>query len=322
MSEARIILALLVEDDDEDAAIFCRHIGRLKGQKVDVVRASGEEEARSRLADEQFALAFIDLDLGGRGSGIDFLDRLHREKADVPAIVVTGSGDEIRAVAAMKLGAYDYVVKVNLSADLLERTIRNVRKRHSLEQERARMVEKLAALSVTDELTGLANRRHLIQELEEEVRRSERTSHLFALLVIDLDHFKWVNDRYGHQRGDEVLQHCSATLKQNVRKTDFVARYGGEEFCVILPVTAPEGARRVAEKLREAIRARPSPMPTISVGVAIWKPFSTVKDILRWADEALYRAKGTGRDSVVVYGDMARGASCEARGTDMEMGNE
>ena len=299
--EAGQIRVLLVEDDDEDAQIFCRHIRQLVRQEVAVTRADCEEDAQARIADEEFDLIFVDLNIGERGSGMTLLRYLEEQGVETPAIVVTGSGDELKAVEAMKLGAYDYLVKGNLSADLLERTIKHVRERHALERERADMVEQLAELSVTDELTGLANRRRLTQRLDEEISRAERGGHSFAVLMIDLDHFKQVNDSYGHQVGDEVLKQCAEAFEKNLRAADFVARYGGEEFCVLMPETRKEGACQAGERLREAIKALPAPVPTISVGVALWRPGLPAERVVREADEALYKAKEAGRDRTVLY---------------------
>jgi len=298
---AEQVRVLLVEDDQEDAAIFRRHMARLKHQKAGVERAGDEDEACRRLASEEFDLVFVDLNLAGGSSGIDLLTRLKRDGIDVPAIVVTGSGDETKAVQAMKCGAYDYLAKDEITPDLLERTIRNALERRALEKERQRMVEKLRELTATDELTGLANRRRLTEKLDEEIRRAERSGHLFAVLMIDLDNFKLINDRHGHQVGDEVLKQCADALRQSVRGTDFIARYGGDEFCALLLETSPVGMHRVAERLREAVAALPDPVPTISIGAAFWKPHSAAEEILKRADEALYEAKESGRDRTVVH---------------------
>ena len=303
MSEVEQIRVLLVEDDDEDAAIFRRHVDRITDYAVTLVRAADEEEAKSYLAEERPDLIFLDLNLGRGRRGLDLLDHLRQERLGVPVIVVTGTGDELKAVEVMKSGAHDYLVKEVLTADLLELAIRNAQKRQRLEEQQARLVERLEELSVTDELTSLANRRYLMQKLEEEVRRSARTGHLFSLLMIDLDHFKEVNDRYGHQTGDEVLKRCAAILREGVRGIDFVARYGGEEFCALLLETSPTGARRAAERLRRAVKALPDPVPTISIGVAFWEPSGSADDLLRRADEALYKAKEAGRDRVIVSGE-------------------
>ena len=299
MNDREEIRALLIEDDEEDTAIFGRYIGQVRSYAVTVLRAETEEEAERTLAGEVFDVIFLDLNLGGRRSGLDFLRRLNDEGVDAPIVIVTGSGDEEKAVRAMKYGASDYLVKDSLSPELLERSIRSVREKHALQQEMGRMVRKLADVSVTDELTSIANRRHLMERLREEVDRSARTGHTFALIMIDLDHFKGVNDLHGHQVGDDVLKRFASALRENFRSTDLVGRYGGEEFCVLLPYTPLADARRVAEKLRAVAKTLPEPMPTVSVGVACWEPQSTVESILHRADEALYRAKEGGRDRVV-----------------------
>ena len=301
MSTAEMIRALLVEDDDEDADILRRYMSRLADYTVAVTHVHSAEEALAAISGDGFDLVFLDMHLGG-ADGMDLLDRL-KGSCDTPVIVVTGTGDEARAVEAMKAGAYDYLGKDTLTVDLLERAVRYACRRHLLEQERARMVEKLAELSVTDELTSLANRRSLSQRLEGEAKRSARTGRPFAVLMVDLDHFKEVNDRHGHQVGDSVLQQCARTLKENVRGTDFVARYGGEEFCVVLPETSLQGAQHVAEKLREAVANLPHPVPTISVGVAVWQLQVSADELLGQADDALYHAKQRGRDRVAVHGE-------------------
>ncbi len=307
--EKRSLRVLLVEDDPEDVAIFRRYVERLETGRVVMDHVTETGEALTRLAGGGFDLLFIDLNLGGGGNGMDLLERLQQRGIDTPAIMVTGAGDETKAVCAMKAGAYDYLVKNELSAGLLRRTIRNAQRRHALERERTLMTEKLVELSITDELTGLPNRRHLMRKLEEEIARAQRTGHPFALLMIDLDHFKKVNDRHGHPTGDRVLRECADCLRQNIRRTDIAGRYGGEEFCVLLPETSGEGAHRSAEKLRRAVGALPDPAPTISVGVAVRQTHASAEAILRDADEALYEAKAAGRDCVVVHCQSQRRAA-------------
>jgi len=301
---------LVVEDDDGDAAIFLRYMEKMR-KPVSATRAATMGEAKSLLSSKEFDLVFLDLMLP-EGNGLDLLAHLSENGSDVPVVIVTGSGDETKAVEAMKAGAYDYLVKENLSTAVLEQTIRYARRRHNLEQDRQRMVEKLARLSVTDELTGVANRRAFMEKLQEELQRSERTKQPFAVLMVDMDRFKEVNDRYGHQAGDEALKRCAAALRRNVRRTDFVARYGGEEFCIILPETETVGARRVAANLRESVKQLPPPMPTVSVGVASWEPDITLDELMHRADEAMYGAKRAGRDCVAVYGSPVAGEGAPA----------
>lgn len=172
--------------------------------------------------------------------------------------------------------------------------------------EKVRVQKELERLATTDGLTGVCNRQHLLGRLASELKRAVRYGTPVSMLLMDLDYFKAVNDTQGHLCGDRVLREAAQRIAGALRGSDFVGRYGGEEFCVVLPEMAPAGARRVAEKLREAVKALPDPAPTISIGVSLWEPSSSVDDILGRADESLYRAKEAGRDRVEVYGDYDR----------------
>jgi len=166
---------------------------------------------------------------------------------------------------------------------------------------------ELERLSVTDELTGLANRRRLTVELERELRRSDRHGHTFAILMLDVDRFKKFNDTWGHPAGDVVLKRVANTLRECVRDVDTVARYGGEEFMVILPETPAAEAARVAERIRagtERDRFTPEGAKadlniTVSVGYAVFPEHAETPDALvEAADQALYRSKASGRNRV------------------------
>lgn len=166
--------------------------------------------------------------------------------------------------------------------------------------------EETEQLSITDGLTGVWNRRYLELSLSKEIERASRFNRPLSVLMIDIDRFKDVNDRYGHQRGDGVLVEVSRRVMGTIRtQIDFVARYGGEEFVVVLPETPGEGAKVVAEKIRSAVREHPfvGEGPhlgvTVSVGVAAF-PLDglTTEDLIRASDQAMYRAKRAGRDRV------------------------
>jgi diguanylate cyclase (GGDEF)-like protein len=174
---------------------------------------------------------------------------------------------------------------------------------------------RLSTLATTDELTGLANRRHFQQTFDAQIRSHLRArgSESLSLLLLDLDHFKQINDCYGHPAGDAVLALVAERLQAQLRVTDLVARYGGEEFAVILPATNRAGAAAIASKLHAAIRgtsfevAGQAMRVTVSVGISTTKSFGPDVDgiaqrLLQQADEALYRAKGEGRDRVVAAG--------------------
>ncbi len=166
---------------------------------------------------------------------------------------------------------------------------------------------ELAALSVTDALTGLANRRQLDRFLSREWRRSVRTGSCLSLLLIDADHFKAINDRFGHTRGDEVLQALATLIEGAIRRPgDLAARYGGEEFAVVLPETTVAGALVIAKAIQEQLARSQDelwpkdPRVTVSIGVASLCPTAadSIADFFTSADEALYRAKSDGRNHV------------------------
>jgi two-component system cell cycle response regulator len=166
---------------------------------------------------------------------------------------------------------------------------------------------RLEALAHTDPLTQALNRRALTQRLASELDRARRYEGVIALLMIDLDHFKRINDTYGHLVGDDVLREFAIILTSAVRSVDMVARYGGEEFVVVLPETGAEGAIAFAERIRERIEAhafrsgdRLTLRLTTSIGVATFPSsrVESVEDIFSRADAALYRAKAEGRNRV------------------------
>lgn len=169
-------------------------------------------------------------------------------------------------------------------------------------------------LAFTDYLTGLKTRGYFEQQLELEIKRSERKKTHFALLMIDIDFFKSLNDRYGHHAGDQVLREISFILMRDMREVDTVARYGGEEFVIILPETEVSGATLVAERLRRSVdqakffAGTPSAVErlTISIGIAIFDQDAQFRrELVENADAALYHAKSHGRNSVVLYRDIA-----------------
>jgi two-component system cell cycle response regulator len=166
---------------------------------------------------------------------------------------------------------------------------------------------RLEALAHTDPLTDALNRRALTERLNAELERARRYDSMVTLLMIDIDHFKRINDTYGHLVGDDVLMALAALLQHEVRSVDLVARYGGEEFVIVLPETREEGAVAFAERIRERIEAHPFSLddgPTLtvtaSIGVATFPAprVATVEDLLMRADQALYRAKAEGRNRV------------------------
>lgn len=181
--------------------------------------------------------------------------------------------------------------------------------------------EGLLRFAFTDYLTGLRTRGYFEQQLELEFKRVERRRQKFAVLMIDIDHFKQLNDTYGHHVGDQVLRDISSILMKDMREVDTVARYGGEEFVIILPETTETGAVYVAQRLRRAVEqakffaGSPNAIQhlTISIGVAVFDTDAQFKrDLIEFADAALYAAKREGRNRVVCYSELAKREKQEA----------
>jgi len=173
--------------------------------------------------------------------------------------------------------------------------------------------EGLLRFAFTDYLTGLRTRGYFEQQLELEFKRAERKRQKFSLLMIDIDHFKRLNDTFGHHVGDQVLREIAAILMSDLREVDTVARYGGEEFVMILPETTEAGAVYVAQRLRRAVEQAQflSDCPetiqhlTISIGIAVYDRDAHFKrDLIEFADAALYAAKHAGRNRVVCYSEV------------------
>jgi diguanylate cyclase (GGDEF)-like protein len=198
--------------------------------------------------------------------------------------------------------------KKPFTADEL-RFLEAVANQTALALERVKLIAFLENLSITDALTGIANRRHFEWRLSEEIERARRYKYPLSTLMLDLDHFKQVNDNYGHQIGDIVLQQVAQRLRRILRRTDFLARYGGEEFIVLAPQTPADRALILAERLRQVIAESPIPVAdnlqihiTISIGVAVFPNHAqNESELVRAADAALYKAKQMGRNRVCMF---------------------
>lgn len=167
--------------------------------------------------------------------------------------------------------------------------------------EKVRLRDEIIRLSQTDKLTQLYNRSKMDEVLEREYRRSNRSDTPFSVILLDVDHFKWINDRFGHQAGDQVLFQMGQIFRSTIRSTDTVGRWGGEEFLFILPDTDEEGAIRLANKIRLAIADFAFDHPdhiTVSQGVAVYRGDSLLETLIARADDAMYAAKKAGRNQV------------------------
>lgn len=308
---------LVVEDDPDQADLIAESL-TLDGCVVELVNTAADCLARDLTL---FQAVLLDYNLPD-AVGLSILPRI-LEMARVPVIMVTGEDASEVAVAAVQAGASDYIVKAGdylrtlpLVVDKNIEAMRIKLENERLSKELERRVEelhlhtkRLEALSITDYLTGLYNHRYAHERLESELNRARRQDEPLAVIMIDLDRFKGVNDAYGHLAGDQVLREVGRILKETCRNYDVAARYGGEEFLVILPGTKLDDAVMISMRIRELIEAcdfqagGKTLRVTASFGVTEYTHDQTkAKDeLVGHADRALYRAKAAGRNRVVSW---------------------
>ena len=224
----------------------------------------------------------------------------------------TGEARHLHSICAPIVDNGRVVYIVEVIRDITER----VKIEHELEEKTAELLAAnrlLSQIAITDSLTQVYNRRHFDEILYKETKRYNRRKYAYlSLMMIDIDHFKDLNDRYGHLAGDAVLREIAKLLKEGVRETDTIARYGGEEFLIVMPDTHLDGAVHKAETLRKRVQAKEFPgheSPihiTISIGVSIYAS-GPPHDLVNAADHALYEAKRSGRNRVVVNSPEASG---------------
>ncbi|MBN1962099.1 MAG: diguanylate cyclase [Deltaproteobacteria bacterium] len=228
------------------------------------------------------------------------------ELNEVPVIMLTGQEDVKAKVKGFEAGASDYLVKPFDDEELVAR-VRVHLKIKTLQDELKEKNVRLLELSRTDALTGLSNVRHLLEVISVELPRAERYQTSLAFLMLDVDNFKQLNDQYGHQAGDAGLQKVAEILQAGIRQYDVAARYGGDEFALLLPQADVEGAMACGERCRQdiekiTISGSKPPVLTASIGIVLY-PNPKVKktdDLIRLADNALYKAKKDGRNRIVV----------------------
>jgi two-component system cell cycle response regulator len=316
---------LIIEDDDDQRALMRETLEDHFGPGTVV----GAESGKSALSHDlgSFDLILSDYNLPDR-TGMELLDQI-RGRCATPVIMVTGENVGRIAADAIRRGATDYVVKFgdylftiplvvekNLTVAKvkreneslrveLERALREVRDKNEQLERSLTRVEEMAA---TDPLTGLYNRRHFGKVSEQLWSEAQRYEHDLACVMIDLDGYKQLNDRYGHQVGDQVLVVAGRVITANLRRMDVAARYGGDEFILLLPHASAEEASGVAARIRDEYRGaaasllRRNETPTMSIGVGSKRcdEPSSADHLVAVADAALYQAKAAGRNRIVI----------------------
>jgi len=320
-------LNILLAEDDAISALVLRKALESMGCPVRV--ASDGAEAL-RIVDELGTRLLISDWMMPEMDGLQLCRRLRTQTdaAYIYIIMLTARGRREDRLEALDAGVDDFLVKpldrselfarlnvarriLSMQEELRDRQAQLELLRAELEQRN----QKLALLAVTDGLTGLYNRRHLFEVLASSYSFAARERLPISLAVLDIDHFKQYNDRFGHPAGDDVLRVVSETIRSQCRSHDSIARYGGEEFVVLMPATDAQASRALAERLRCAIEATEWPLHpvTASCGVATHlPPFREASQLFSEADLALYQSKEQGRNRVTHHDNLVL-SDCQLR---------
>jgi len=298
MTKVRKIL--LIDDDRLQQRLVQQYVQNFRTGSFEFDEATTYEEGLKKLLSGKYAACLLDYRLGDR-DGLTLLREARIAECHTPVIFLTADESEDVDIAAMEAGAADYLVKSGLTPRLLERSLRYALKL-------SETLSQLRLLAQRDALTGLHNRREFQRILEEEWDRSVRFKRPFTLVMIDIDHFKKINDVHGHQIGDEVLRHVASLLAGQVRNVDRVARYGGEEFALLMVETDRKGGIESMQRLGLLLAETPCYVPkndltipvTLSAGVATsLSDAGSANELVAAADKALYAAKAGGRNRIV-----------------------
>jgi two-component system cell cycle response regulator len=241
--------------------------------------------------------------------------KMHADTRDIPVIMLTVKGELEYRIEGLNVGANDYLPKPFADGELEARVFAALRIRTAQAELKARnqqleaMLHRVEALAITDPLTGLFNRRRFTDVLKREFAVTQRYGNSLSCVMVDLDHFKRINDTHGHEAGDQVLKEVARIIGGNCREVDLPTRYGGEEFVLLLPHTAKPNAGLLANRLARLIKAavvrfgQSEIRLTASFGVASTTDVTSnaAEDLVRAADAALFRAKREGRDRVALY---------------------
>lgn len=277
----------------------------LQGVAQSVQRATSPEDLREKV---DAATDLVILSLSGQQDALRLVAQLRGNEASrlVPILLVADSEDLSRLAKGLDLGANDYIVRPLDRNEITARARTQIRRKR-LQDQLQDNYQRSLALALTDSLTGLYNRRYLLAHLDGLMVRAAEGTQGPALLMLDIDYFKRVNDNHGHASGDAVLREVASRVARHVRSFDLVARYGGEEFVVVMPETQLAVAAMVAERLRTVVAQKPIAHAdgqgeidvTISIGIAVTREGGdNAAAMLQRADKALYEAKGRGRNCV------------------------
>jgi diguanylate cyclase (GGDEF)-like protein len=283
---------LIVEDDAVVSKLVYEFLSRFGFQAIS---ASSAEEAEKILEKEEIHIVLTDVKLPGI-DGITFTKDV-KKKYNLDVVITTGYSSEYFYEDAINNGASDLIFKPIRFNELMLRINRVIRER-ALINERDKMIERLKKLSIQDPLTELFNSRHFYAQLGDEIQRSERYLHPLALIFIDIDHFKAINDTYGHMVGDQALLLIAKKMQASLRSQDTAYRFAGDEFTIILPETTSDNARFVADRIKAemekeslVISEQEIAKITLSMGIAEYQRNERKEQFVHRADVTMYEAK-------------------------------
>jgi len=293
---------VLVEDSPTTAELLTY---MLKKMSLDVDRFETGEAAVEAIAKNNYDLILSDIVLAGQMTGLGLtraVRSMEGEVARTPILGLSALEDAARKIEMLKMGANDYVAKPVVEEEFVARVSNLVTAKQLFDQVQQQRRE-LRERSIRDALTGLYNRHYLAEISNQLFAQADRTQRPLAVMMVDLDHFKKINDTYGHDVGDKVLAGVGAMLAQSCRQGDVPARFGGEEFVILLPDCTQAAATQRAERLLAELRdLRPGEIPiTASIGVSAQGSSQIMgfDQLFKMADEAVYEAKQGGRNRVV-----------------------
>ena len=291
----------------DDRPLSYEHMAAILAGEHSVDIEADPNAALFRAADGNYALLIVSLAL------VDFdglrlcsqVRSLARTR-NTPILAIADADENARLVRGLEIGVNDYLFRPIDKNEILARVRTQIRKKRYTERLRD-SVQTSIELAITDALTGLHNRRYMETHIAGLVEQALSRDQPLAVLVLDIDHFKLVNDTHGHDAGDEVLREFALRVRKAIRGIDLACRYGGEEFVVVMPETDLAAATAVAERLRRRIASEPFPIQqgaqgidvTISIGIAALGGNDDAASVIKRADQALYRAKHNGRNRVV-----------------------
>jgi two-component system, cell cycle response regulator len=297
---------LLVDDRQSSYERLAASLAQVHQVEVEI----NPQQAMLRAPDGNYDLVMVSLGLNNF-DGLRLCSQLRtlERTRKLPILIIADMDDEQRILRGLEIGVNDYLVRPVDRNEMLARVRTQVRRRRYIDSLGAALTQSVEA-AIIDPLTGLHNRRYMQSHLAQLINEGASQGTPFSLMILDIDHFKSVNDTFGHDAGDEVLKEFAQRIRKSLRGADLACRAGGEEFVVMVPETEPQVAQLVAERIRQKVERQPFPIyggkktisVTVSIGVSGFRLGHTTSEaLMKKADEALYKAKKEGRNRVIAH---------------------